>query len=78
MRRETCSRYGPATRVPEDLYPLPPSADVAAGRYELLDEIAEGGMGAVLARFDRTLGRKWPSRSCRTDTRRLGDRPPVH
>ena len=47
-----------ATRVPEDLYPPPPSADVAAGRYELLDEIAEGGMGAVLRAFDRTLGRE--------------------
>ena len=47
-----------ATRAPEDQYPPPPSADIAGGRYELLEEIAEGGMGAILRAFDRTLGRE--------------------
>ena len=47
-----------ATGAPEDQYPPPPSADIAGGRYELLEEIAEGGMGAILRAFDRTLGRE--------------------
>ena len=31
-----------------------------AGRYELLDEIARGGMGAILRARDGFLGRHWP------------------
>ncbi len=34
------------------------SAEMVAGRYELLDEIAHGGMGTVLRANDRTLGRE--------------------
>jgi hypothetical protein len=40
---------------------LPPSTtpvvDGPDGRYELLEEIDRGGMGAVLRAHDRTLGR---------------------
>ena len=36
----------------------PPVADGPAGRYELLEEIDRGGMGAVLRAVDRTLGRE--------------------
>jgi tetratricopeptide (TPR) repeat protein len=41
-----------------DAPPAPPVADGPAGRYELLEEIDRGGMGAVLRAVDRTLGRE--------------------
>ena len=56
--RESTPDTDRATRVPDDEYPPPPSADVAAGRYELLDEIAHGGMGVILRAKDRKLGRE--------------------
>ena len=49
---------------------LPPYAtpvvDGPDGRYELLEEIDRGGRGTVLRAHDRTLGNRWPSRSCRS------------
>jgi serine/threonine protein kinase len=42
----------------DDGFVIPAEADGRASRYELLDEIAHGGMGTVLRANDRTLGRE--------------------
>jgi eukaryotic-like serine/threonine-protein kinase len=46
------------TGLTDDRFVIPGEIEGAAGRYELLDEIAHGGMGTVLRAVDRTLGRE--------------------
>ena len=48
----------PTTRVSDGQRASLASLDLVAGRYELLEEIAHGGMGTVLRANDRTLGRE--------------------
>jgi hypothetical protein len=60
---ETCAHTRPAAPTTSilDAGDAPPAlrvADAPAGRYELLDEIDRGGMGAVVRAHDRTLGRE--------------------
>jgi eukaryotic-like serine/threonine-protein kinase len=47
-----------ATRVPNGQRASLASLDMVAGRYEVLEEIAQGGMGTVLRANDRTIGRE--------------------
>ena len=48
----------PTTQVSDGESASLASLDVVTGRYELLEEIAHGGMGTVLRANDRTLGRE--------------------
>jgi hypothetical protein len=58
MNQSGSSPTATSSTEPDVLPAVPPaSVEGPAGRYELLDEIARGGMGAVLRATDRTLGR---------------------